>query len=173
MGDPMKARKSGAYAVELGEDSAYREMMMVLLAVLFAWSVLSFLMIEGTGRGSALMRGLNAAVVILVGVLLYKQVTRPRRSGKRLLVRGDTFQLEGAGDRDRIYRFDEVTRVRQRVALNPNGRGGLVAGAPYWQVFVGEQCVVSFYAKGENALRFLGELDKRGLITPYGTGIKS
>lgn len=172
MGDPMKSRDSGAYAVELGRDSAYREMVTVLLVVLLAWSVLSFLMIEGTAKGSALMRGLNAAVVILVGVLLYKQVTGPRRPGKRLLVRGNTFRLEGAGETDRVYRFDEVTRVRQRVALNPNGRGGLVAGAPYWQVFVGEQCVVSFYAKGENALRFLGELDRRGLITPYGTGVK-
>lgn len=166
----MKSRDSGAYAVELGGDGAYREMVTVLLAILLTWSVLSLLLIEGTSRGSTLMRGLNVAVVILSAVLLYKQVTGPRRPGKRLWVRGNTFQIEG--EKDGVYRFEEITRVRQRVALNPNGRGGLVAGAPYWQVFVGKRCVVSFYARGENALRFLGELDRRDLITPYGTGIK-
>lgn len=170
---PFQAKNSDSYVVFLKPKSISwkRDICIAVLTIEAACTLVSLINLH---RISELGFILNLTI-LLASVAAFRPLFRSQRPdeapGRVIRVSGEQFRVEELGKAGKVYRFAEIERVRCRQAWVMGGRQATL-GPVFWEIYVGSECVAAFFDRTENAMRLLEKLDRLGLITPYGTGVK-
>lgn len=169
---PIDEKKYTPYCVAFEERKRSWDVEVILVII---WVVL-LLMGLTNGFGSDPVSAAMAGVFLdIFGLVILRIVTAKEPAQKKLWVSADTFCTEQNGRRGRVYRFSEITRVRRHYPL-VGGFGRMpvmkTSSKAVWQIYVGKTCVASFVEDMNNSGRLVRRLDRMGLITPFGTGVK-